>query len=70
MVDMETYAYARVARLSGVPIVALRAISDGRAPLAGYGDWAETLAEIGAGLANAIDTLEAAIANGALRLTQ
>jgi len=59
MVDMETYAYARVARLFGKPLISLRGISDGRVPLGGLSDWTDTLDQIGAGLAEALGALQA-----------
>ncbi|MES1157174.1 MAG: 5'-methylthioadenosine/S-adenosylhomocysteine nucleosidase [Alphaproteobacteria bacterium] len=58
MVDMETYSYARVARLFGKPLISLRGISDGRAPLTGISDWTDTLEQIGASLADALDQLK------------
>jgi adenosylhomocysteine nucleosidase len=57
MVDMETYAYARAARKFGCQAISLRGISDGRAPLEGYADWADTLEALGGKLAQAIETI-------------
>jgi adenosylhomocysteine nucleosidase len=67
MVDMETYAYARAARLFGVPLISLRGISDGHAPVADLPDWTHALEEIGSGLAAALDHVTAAIHAGWLK---
>ena len=43
MVDMETYAVLRACQNFGVPLIALRGISDGEAELRHVGDWTEYL---------------------------
>jgi adenosylhomocysteine nucleosidase len=64
MADMETYAYARVAAQFGVPLIAFRGVSDGKAALTQLTDWTHTLEEIGEGLCAALDRLEEGIALG------
>jgi adenosylhomocysteine nucleosidase len=64
MVDMETFAVLRACQLFGVPLIALRGISDGAADLKHVADWTEYLHVIDEKLAAAIDRLEAAIAAG------
>jgi adenosylhomocysteine nucleosidase len=66
MVDMETYAIKRAADRFGLPLVALRGISDGDSELRHIGDWTQYLHLIDERLAAAVDTLEAAIASGTL----
>lgn len=62
MVDMESYAHARAALHFGKRLIALRGISDGRAPLTGQlSDWTHTLEEIGDGLAAALDAVHATL---------
>jgi len=68
MVDMETYAVLRACQRFGVPLVALRGISDGAAELRHVGDWTEYLHVVDEKLAAAVDRLEAAIAEGELAL--
>ena len=55
MVDMETYAVLRGARRFRVPLVGLRGITDGRAALAGFHDWADYLHIVDEKLAAALD---------------
>ena len=63
MADMETYSYARAARMFSKRLIVLRGVSDGRAPLSGkLSDWTETLEEIGLGLAAALKLAHAEIA--------
>lgn len=66
MVDMETYAIKRACDLFGLPLVALRGISDGDSDLRHIGDWTQYLNVIDERLAAAVDVLEAAIADGTL----
>ncbi|SMH40459.1 5'-methylthioadenosine/S-adenosylhomocysteine nucleosidase [Mesorhizobium australicum] len=66
MVDMETFAVLRACHRFGVPLVALRGISDGAADLRHVGDWTEYLHVIDEKLAAAVDRLAEAIAAGLL----
>jgi adenosylhomocysteine nucleosidase len=68
MVDMETFAVLRACQLSGVPLIGLRGISDGAADLKHVDDWTEYLHVIDEKLANAVDRLEAAVADRTLVL--
>lgn len=61
MVDMETWALARACARFGLPLLALRGISDGRAPLTGLHDWTAYLPIIDRKLAAALDQLPAAL---------
>ena len=61
MVDMETYAVLRACQSFGVPLLALRGISDGAAELAHVGDWTQYLHVIDKKLAAAIDLIEASV---------
>ncbi|WP_334193357.1 5'-methylthioadenosine/S-adenosylhomocysteine nucleosidase [Pararhodobacter sp.] len=67
MVDMETYAVQRAAMLAGLPLIALRGISDGQSDLTGLHDWTEYLHIIDEKLAGAVDILSTALAGGLLR---
>ena len=58
MVDMETYAVLRACQAVGVPLLALRGISDGAAELAHVSDWTQYLHIIDEKLASAIDLIE------------
>jgi adenosylhomocysteine nucleosidase len=69
MVDMETYAVLRACQRFGVPLIALRGISDGDRELGALTDWTQYLGIIDVKLAEAVDRLEAAIAEGALTWT-
>lgn len=64
MVDMETFAVLRACQRFGVPLVALRGISDGAADLRHVGDWTEYLHVIDEKLAAAVDRLGQAIVEG------
>lgn len=66
MVDMETYAVLRACHVFGVPLLALRGISDGAAELAHVGDWMQYLHVIDEKLAAAVDLVEGAVAEGRL----
>jgi adenosylhomocysteine nucleosidase len=70
MVDMETYALLRACQKFGVPLIGLRGISDGKAPLSGFADWTEYLHVIDERLAEGVDMLTAEIASGRLELQQ
>ena len=64
MVDMETYAILRACMGHDLPLVALRGISDGRAPLGHLTDWTDALPILDAKLGAAVDRLAAALAQG------
>jgi adenosylhomocysteine nucleosidase len=66
MVDMETYAVLRACQRFGLPLIALRGISDGDRELGSIADWTQYLGIIDVKLAQAVDRLEAAIAEGSL----
>ena len=66
MVDMETYAVLRACQRFGLPLIALRGISDGDRDLGALADWTQYLGIIDVKLAEAVDRLEAAVAEGAL----
>ncbi|KAK0350751.1 hypothetical protein LTR94_027732, partial [Friedmanniomyces endolithicus] len=57
MVDMETWALVRAAQTIGLPLVALRGVSDGRAELKALEDWTSTLHHVDENLAAALDAL-------------
>ncbi|MGB3339244.1 MAG: 5'-methylthioadenosine/S-adenosylhomocysteine nucleosidase [Devosia sp.] len=61
MVDMETYAILRACQAFGVPLLALRGISDGAAELGHVDDWTQYLHIIDEKLAAAIDLIEASM---------
>ena len=58
MVDMETFAVLRACQLFAVPLIGLRAISDGAAELCHIGDWTEYLHIVDEKLAGAVARLE------------
>lgn len=62
MVDMETYAVLRACHAFGLPLLALRGISDGAAELGHVDDWTQYLHIIDEKLAAALDLLDGAIA--------
>lgn len=66
MVDMETYAIKRACDRFGLPLVAIRGISDGASELHHIDDWTRYLDVIDEKLAAAVDLLEASIADGTL----
>lgn len=70
MVDMETFACLRACQVFGVPLIALRGISDGAAELGHVDDWTAYLHIIDEKLADAVRKLEAAIASGELKLEE
>ncbi|WVT73477.1 5'-methylthioadenosine/S-adenosylhomocysteine nucleosidase [Sinorhizobium chiapasense] len=68
MVEMETFAVLRACQSFGVPLIALRGISDGKAELKHVSDWTEYLHVIDEKLADVIDRLENAVSSGEIRL--
>jgi len=64
MVDMETFAVLRACQAFGVPLVALRGISDGAAELGHVDDWTQYLHVIDEKLAVAVDLIEGEVAAG------
>ena len=66
MVDMETYAILRACQAFGVPLVALRGISDGAHELGQVSDWTQYLHIIDEKLADIVDLIEAEVAAGRL----
>ena len=62
MVDMETYALKRVCQHFGVPLIALRGVSDGADDLHHIDGWTQYLHVIDEKLAMAVDELETALA--------
>lgn len=68
MVDMETFACLRACQSFGVPLVGLRGISDGDGDVEHIGDWLEYLHVVDANLADAVQKLEEAIADGVVKL--
>lgn len=68
MVDMETFAILRACQQFGLPLIALRGISDGVEELAHVGDWTRYLHIIDAKLAVATDYLRDALSSGTMRL--
>jgi adenosylhomocysteine nucleosidase len=59
MVDMETFAVLRACQSFGVPLLALRGISDGKAEVSQMADWTQYLHIIDQKLADAVDLVEA-----------
>jgi adenosylhomocysteine nucleosidase len=68
MVDMETFSVFQAARRFGVPMIGLRAISDGRSDLTGLHDWLEFLHVLDEKLALTIDALQGHVEAGRFRL--
>jgi adenosylhomocysteine nucleosidase len=66
MVDMETYSVLRACQYFGVPLIALRGISDGHADVHHVDEWTEYLHIIDEKLAAAVGRLETALAEGKL----
>ena len=66
MVDMETYAVKRACDRFGLPLVALRGISDGATEVRHIDDWTRYLHIVDARLAEAVDLLESAVSDGTL----
>ncbi|MEE2859991.1 MAG: 5'-methylthioadenosine/S-adenosylhomocysteine nucleosidase [Paracoccus sp. (in: a-proteobacteria)] len=67
MVDMETFAHMRAAQLFDVPLIGLRGISDGVAELRQLTDWTQYLHVIDEKLAQAVDLLRGALADGSVQ---
>jgi len=67
MVDMETYSVLRASRSFGVPMIGLRAISDGRSDLTGLHDWTEFLHILDEKLAVVLDDLARHVDEGRFR---
>jgi adenosylhomocysteine nucleosidase len=61
MVDMETFALARVCALFDVQLMGLRGISDGPEPPTGLHDWTNLLGHLDEQLAKAVDMLPDAL---------
>ncbi|WP_183097201.1 5'-methylthioadenosine/S-adenosylhomocysteine nucleosidase [Mesorhizobium sp. YM1C-6-2] len=68
MVDMETYACLRACQGFGVPLVGLRGISDGDTDVDHISHWLEYLHVVDEKLADAVNKLETAIADGTIRI--
>ncbi|MEZ5724149.1 MAG: 5'-methylthioadenosine/S-adenosylhomocysteine nucleosidase [Paracoccaceae bacterium] len=68
MVDMESFAVQRACQQFGLPLVALRGISDGAEELAHIGDWTRYLDAIDGRLADAVDLLRDHLSSGAVGL--
>ena len=66
MVDMETYAVLRACQRHDLPLIALRGISDGDADIGHITGWTQYLEIIDVKLGEAVDQLEAAVAEGTL----
>ncbi|KQS56642.1 5'-methylthioadenosine nucleosidase [Brevundimonas sp. Leaf363] len=66
MVDMETFALLRAAQTFGLPMIALRGVSDGRAELKALEDWTSTLHHVDRNLADALDALITVLAKRGL----
>ncbi|ODT78543.1 MAG: 5'-methylthioadenosine/S-adenosylhomocysteine nucleosidase [Pelagibacterium sp. SCN 64-44] len=64
MVDMETFAILRACQSFGVPLLALRGISDGKHELNQLSDWTDYLHIIDGKLAAAVDLVEQAWSTG------
>ncbi|MCL1628724.1 5'-methylthioadenosine/S-adenosylhomocysteine nucleosidase [Roseibaca sp. V10] len=64
MVDMESFAVLRACQRHGLPLIALRGISDGATPLEGLHSWTEYLHIVDENLALALDHLRAALEQG------
>ena len=66
MVDMETFAVLRACQHFKLPLIALRGISDGNEELSGLTSWTQYLHVVDEHLAEVVDRLEAAVADGTL----
>jgi adenosylhomocysteine nucleosidase len=63
---MESYAVLRACQHFGLPLLALRGISDGAEELRAVADWTRYLAIVDERLAAAVDLLAQAVAAGTL----
>ncbi len=68
MVEMETFAVLRACQQFGLPLIALRGISDGDENLSQIGDWTRYLSVIDEKLGQAVDQLRDALSSGAIQL--
>ncbi|MFD0916118.1 5'-methylthioadenosine/S-adenosylhomocysteine nucleosidase [Pseudahrensia aquimaris] len=68
MVDMETWSIARACHASNIPLIGLRGISDGAEPVSGYADWTQYLHIVDERLADALNGVEQALADGRIDL--
>ena len=66
MVDMETFAVLRACQQAGLPLIALRGISDGASELSKLADWTEYLHIVDERLAGAVDRVADALGDGTL----
>ena len=69
MVDMETFALLRACQRFGVPLIAIRGISDGVSEVGRLEDWTQYLHIIDERLAAVVDRIETAVQSGELDLT-
>ncbi|MFD1794598.1 5'-methylthioadenosine/S-adenosylhomocysteine nucleosidase [Paracoccus aurantiacus] len=68
MVEMETFAVLRACQQFGLPLIALRGISDGAEELAHVGDWTRYLHIVDEKLAGAVDALRDALSSGKIHV--
>lgn len=61
MVDMETFAHMRACDHFGIPLIALRGISDGAEELQNYASWTDALPALDQHLAAAVDLVLAQV---------
>ena len=66
MVDMETWSAARACMRAGLPLIALRGISDGQSDLTSLHDWTTYLPLVDKALSDSLDLLETALTRGLL----
>jgi len=66
MVDMESFAILRTCQHFGLPMIALRGISDGKSDLTHIDDWTQYLHVIDERLAEVVDIMELLVADGGL----
>jgi adenosylhomocysteine nucleosidase len=64
MVDMESFAVQRACQQFGLPLIALRGISDGAEELQHFDDWTRYLDVIDGRLAQAVDQLRDHLSSG------